>query len=974
MLDVASTTKGLLIPRMTGSQRLSISSPATGLLVYQTDGDYGFYYFNGASWTRFNTESALWSDEGSYLSPLGAIGPGLRVANDETYQYGFYSAMNSGSSSGYGGYFSHANTNGSTYGLYASSSFTGSNNNAYSYGAYINSSSTTQNQVGIYNSSYHTSSTGTLHGIFNDVNLTTTNSNTLYGIQSISFRDDDAAENYGIYSAAEEGSIAYGIFGKAIEGVENYGVYGDAGNASLSVGVFGEGHSWGGLFEHVSSGKSVKLGGATNAIQIIDGTQGANKVLTSDASGNASWQDVPSGLWSDHGDYISPVGAIGTSLQVADVNSYSYGLYTNMNTGSNTGYGGYLKHTNNTYSGTGLYSETSFTGSTNYGYTRGAYIYSVSTTQDQTGIYNQNLHTGTSGYLIGIENNSSLATGNSTELIGVKSTSTRGGNENNNRGVYSIATGGLNTYGVYGEASGGTTSYGVVGIGETFGGAFQNNTSGLSVWLADPDYAVDTDGDINLGSPGDAFRINGSPVLHHPYGDISNIGVGPNTGPSTTAYHNCYFGYESGLSATSGWDNTFIGYKSGKDVNSGDQNTLVGSWAGAGLIGGYNNTYVGFHSGSNTGDHYNNTYVGAYCGNSTTIGNFNTFMGYEAGRNNTTGFGNTYIGTQSGYSATGNWNVFLGHSAGYSETGSNKLYIHNSSSSSPLIYGEFDNSMLEINGEVGILTTPLATASLHVDGDDLYSGYFTSDYASSNTHIIHAEFDGSGSTDVVAVYGKSTMSNATSNYGIGGYFVGNWEGVHGTCLIDYLGAISYGVVGENLGTIGTRVGVHGRAAGNEGSSYLYGVYGEAPDQSDSYGIYCDGNGVYTGTWGATSDQKLKKNIGKIEGAIQVVMQLDPRTYEFRRDDYEFINLARGKHYGFLAQDLEQVLPELVGSASQPTSDAKDPEMFEFKTTNTIELIPILTKAIQEQQEMIREQQEMIVELQEKVKELDRRSQ
>ncbi len=50
MLDVKSTTKGMLIPRMLASARTSISSPATGLLVYQTDAPAGFYFYNGTKW------------------------------------------------------------------------------------------------------------------------------------------------------------------------------------------------------------------------------------------------------------------------------------------------------------------------------------------------------------------------------------------------------------------------------------------------------------------------------------------------------------------------------------------------------------------------------------------------------------------------------------------------------------------------------------------------------------------------------------------------------------------------------------------------------------------------------------------------------------------------------------------------------------------------------------------------------------
>lgn len=56
-LDVKSTTQGLLIPRMTKVQRDAVnmvggvSTPATGLLVYQTDDTPGFYFYNGTTWT-----------------------------------------------------------------------------------------------------------------------------------------------------------------------------------------------------------------------------------------------------------------------------------------------------------------------------------------------------------------------------------------------------------------------------------------------------------------------------------------------------------------------------------------------------------------------------------------------------------------------------------------------------------------------------------------------------------------------------------------------------------------------------------------------------------------------------------------------------------------------------------------------------------------------------------------------------------
>jgi hypothetical protein len=50
VLDIKSTTKGVLIPRLTVTERNLISSPATGLLIYQTDSTPGFYYYNGSGW------------------------------------------------------------------------------------------------------------------------------------------------------------------------------------------------------------------------------------------------------------------------------------------------------------------------------------------------------------------------------------------------------------------------------------------------------------------------------------------------------------------------------------------------------------------------------------------------------------------------------------------------------------------------------------------------------------------------------------------------------------------------------------------------------------------------------------------------------------------------------------------------------------------------------------------------------------
>ncbi len=74
VLDVSSTTQGMLIPRMTAAQRGLIASPATGLLVYQTDAPAGFYFYNGVVWTSLNAYTTVPLANGGTSADLSATG------------------------------------------------------------------------------------------------------------------------------------------------------------------------------------------------------------------------------------------------------------------------------------------------------------------------------------------------------------------------------------------------------------------------------------------------------------------------------------------------------------------------------------------------------------------------------------------------------------------------------------------------------------------------------------------------------------------------------------------------------------------------------------------------------------------------------------------------------------------------------------------------------------------------------------
>jgi hypothetical protein len=58
-LDIESTTQGVLVPRMTAHQRSLIALPAIGLLVYQTDANQGFYFYNGITWQSLTAGGSI---------------------------------------------------------------------------------------------------------------------------------------------------------------------------------------------------------------------------------------------------------------------------------------------------------------------------------------------------------------------------------------------------------------------------------------------------------------------------------------------------------------------------------------------------------------------------------------------------------------------------------------------------------------------------------------------------------------------------------------------------------------------------------------------------------------------------------------------------------------------------------------------------------------------------------------------------
>jgi hypothetical protein len=107
-----------------------------------------------------------------------------------------------------------------------------------------------------------------------------------------------------------------------------------------------------------------------------------------------------------------------------------------------------------------------------------------------------------------------------------------------------------------------------------------------------------------------------------------------------------------------------------------------------------------------------------------------------------------------------------------------------------------------------------------------------------------------------------------------------------------------------------------------------------------------------GTLLSPSDARLKTGIAEITDALAGILTLRGVTYRFDTAKYPEMGLSNGPQIGFIAQELEQVYPELVTTKENG-----------FKAVNYAQLVPVLVEAIKEQQSMIADLQEQVNELQ-----------
>jgi len=254
-LEINSTTQGFLISRMTLAQRDAIISPATGLMIYQTNSAPGFYFYNGTAWAAVTTKNKGWSLTGNsgttpatnFIGTTDAA-PLLFKVNNSKAGYIDYDAGKANTDFGYQTLYSNA---------------TGFNNTANGYKSLYSNTTGFNNTTNGYKSLYFNTTGG--NNIANGVEALYSNT---------TGRNNSAVGTYALY-------------------------YNTAGYSNVAIGPSA-------LFKNTTSGNLVAIGDSAlfnNAVsqygQATANTAIGSKALYSNTSGSYNVANGAKSLYSN---------------------------------------------------------------------------------------------------------------------------------------------------------------------------------------------------------------------------------------------------------------------------------------------------------------------------------------------------------------------------------------------------------------------------------------------------------------------------------------------------------------------------------------------------------------------------------------------------------------------------------------------------------------------------------------------------
>ncbi len=673
MLDVKSTTKGLLLPRMSGAQRIGIVSPATGLMVYDTDSNT-FWCYAGSSWIEIVS---------GYVALLQDADADTKVeveqsADEDTIRF-------------------------TVAGVEIAK---------------------------MDNERLHVQSLGRSLFIGKDAGLNddgTNNENSFVGYEA------------GMQNTAGISNTAFGYRGLR---ANTAGTFNTAiGHEALAANTTGHNNSTVGndaLLSNTTGIDNTAIGGDVlkNNISGSFNTAIGRSALGFNTAGQYNVAVGNSALTTNTGDYNTGIGALSLSVNSIGEHNVGIGYSANMFNliGSRNTIVGYEAGR-----GSGVHSKS---GNVFLGYRAGyketgsnkLYIHNDSTTMPliygefDNALLRVNGKLIISGGLNDLDCDTKIQVEESPDediirfdLAGTERWVMQGMRiepRNSGGAIYIGENAGLNNLALTGNIGIGYESLksNTSGVFITALGwrSLFSNTSGMrNVAVGYTTLSGNTTGvdntavgheALNMNSAGNFNSAMGSHALSSNTTGMENTAMGVLAlHKNTTANRNTGIGTKALYFNTTGEHNTAVGNSAMQVNTTGNWNTAVGSYSLWTNTTGEQNAALGYHSLWQNLTGIKNTAAGAFAAALNTTGMRNVILGAYANYYNEEGSNNTIIGYNAGMGSSQHdksGNVFVGYQAGFNETGDNKLYIENSNSTAPLIYGDFDNDILQTNGDL----------------------------------------------------------------------------------------------------------------------------------------------------------------------------------------------------------------------------------------------------------------------------------